>query len=88
MDFHVSELSFIRSWCSYRSFKINYVGAMHYCQVAQIRISNRYTLNVIHLAVGAEREIPISYYDALGTIVFLISVINFIGTSYVPDLSL
>lgn len=85
MDFHVSELSFIRS-C--RSFKINYVGAMHYCQVAQIRISNRYTLNVIHLAVGAEREIPISYYDALGTIVFLISVINFIGTSYVPDLSL
>lgn len=61
---------------------------MHYCQVAQIRISNRYPLNVIHLAVGAEREIPIRYYDALGTIVFLISVINFIGTSFVPDLSL
>lgn len=71
-----------------RSFKI-FADAIYYCQVAQIRIGNKeFPLNVIHLAVGAELGIPLSYYDSLGIIVFFISIINFIGTSYVPHLSL
>ncbi|KAJ4729295.1 nuclear pore complex protein [Melia azedarach] len=37
-------------------------------EVAQIRIGNKeFPLNVIHLAVGAELGIPLSYYDSLGT---------------------
>ncbi|KAK9225059.1 hypothetical protein WN943_010100 [Citrus x changshan-huyou] len=49
------------------SGRIEIASCVRVAEVAQIRISNRYPLNVIHLAVGAECEIPISYYDALGT---------------------
>jgi len=35
-------------------------------QVAQIRIRRKLSLHVINLAVGAELELPINYFDSLG----------------------
>ena len=37
------------------------------CQVAQIRIRNKeFPFHVIYMAVGAELDLPLSYFDALG----------------------
>lgn len=42
-------------------------------QVAQIRITSKeFPFHVIHVAIGTELDLPISYFDALGTYLFVL----------------
>ena len=51
--------------------------SLHFDQVAQIRITNKeFPFHVIKLPVGADLELAISYYDALGSKASVILNVN------------
>lgn len=57
---------------SMTSSRTDFADAIYSSKVAQIRVGNdEFSLHVTHLGVGAELEIPISYYDALGTVLLI-----------------
>lgn len=44
-------------------------------QVAQVRFANKeFPFHVVNLALGAEIELPIGYFDALGTLLKALSM--------------
>jgi hypothetical protein len=61
----------------YTFLTLNSLMSLHFDQVAQIRITNKeFPFHVINLPVGADLELAISYYDALGSKASVILNVN------------